>query len=126
MRLGQSVIFPTVRFLRYNLFIVLFFFSSDESPPYIQCPQNIDVSANPDNDTTEVTWGVPVAVDNSGFIPVLTSDPAVVPPVRFPIGVTTVTYRAEDLSENVAKCKFYVTVNGQCMCKRVGGEERKG
>jgi hypothetical protein len=91
----------------------MFFSPTDESPPYIQCPQNIDVSANPDSDTTEVTWAVPVAVDNSGFIPVLTSDPAVVPPARFPIGVTAVTYRAEDLSENVAKCKFYVTVNGQ-------------
>lgn len=82
----------------------------DQSPPYIQCPANIEVSANPDNDTTRVTWAVPVAVDNSGFMPVLTSDPAVVPPAQFPIGVTTVTYRAEDLSENVAKCKFLVRV----------------
>ena len=71
------------------------------------------MSSDPDNDTTEVTWAVPVAVDNSGFIPVLTSDPAVVPPAHFPIGITIVTYRAEDLSQNVAKCKFYILVLGQ-------------
>ncbi|KAK7501166.1 hypothetical protein BaRGS_00007651, partial [Batillaria attramentaria] len=82
----------------------------DQTPPFMQCPDNIEVGADEDNDTTEVTWPVPVAVDNSGFIPVLTSDPAVVPPERFPIGITIVTYRAEDLSQNVAKCKFYVLV----------------
>ncbi|XP_076439986.1 sushi, von Willebrand factor type A, EGF and pentraxin domain-containing protein 1-like isoform X2 [Babylonia areolata] len=82
----------------------------DETPPFIQCPENIEINADPENVTTEVTWAVPVAVDNSGFIPVLTSDPAVVPPAHFPIGFTVVTYRAEDLSENVAKCKFYILV----------------
>ncbi|KAK7100185.1 sushi, von Willebrand factor type A, EGF and pentraxin domain-containing protein 1-like isoform X2 [Littorina saxatilis] len=82
----------------------------DKTPPYIQCPDNIEISANPDNETTEVTWAVPVAVDNSGFIPVLTSDPAVVPPAHFPLGLTVVTYRAEDLSENVARCKFFVLI----------------
>ena len=88
-------------------------FLSDKTPPYIQCPDNIEVSSDPENDTTEVTWAVPVAVDNSGFIPVLTSDPAVVPPAHFPIGITIVTYRAEDLSQNVAKCKFYILVLGE-------------
>ncbi|KAL8570683.1 hypothetical protein ACOMHN_039118 [Nucella lapillus] len=83
----------------------------DKTPPFIQCPENIEITADPENVTTEVTWGVPVAVDNSGFIPVLTSDPAVVPPARFPIGFTVVTYRAEDLSGNVAKCKFYILVD---------------
>lgn len=71
------------------------------------------MAADDDNDTAEVTWTVPVPVDNSGFIPVLTSDPAVVPPAPFPIGITIVTYSAEDLSQNVAKCKFYVLVLGE-------------
>ena len=88
-------------------------FFSDKTPPYIQCPENIEIPSDPENDTTEVTWAVPVAVDNSGFIPVLTSDPAVVSPTHIPIGITIVTYRAEDLSENVAKCKFYILVLGE-------------
>ena len=79
----------------------------------MQCPENVEVSANPDNDTTLVDWSVPVAVDNSGFIPNLSSDPALVPPARFPMGLTIVTYRAEDLSNNVAFCKFYVMVTGK-------------
>ena len=93
--------------------MVHFSIFADETPPFIQCPNSIEVKANPENDTTEVKWQVPVAIDNSGFIPVLTSDPAVVPPADFPIGVTMVTYRAEDLSQNVAKCKFAVKVIGE-------------
>ena len=87
--------------------------SPDDTPPVLRCPADIEVTADPDEATTNVTWTAPVPVDNSGLLSVLTSDPAVTPGSKFPIGVTRVTYRAEDLSQNVAKCIFTITVVGE-------------
>ncbi|CAG5134438.1 unnamed protein product, partial [Candidula unifasciata] len=82
----------------------------DETPPVLDCPRNVEVVADEFTDMTEVIWTAPVPVDNSGFRPVLTSEPAVTPGSRFPIGTTYVTYKAEDLSQNVAKCRFFIRV----------------
>lgn len=87
----------------------------DETPPVLDCPQNVEVIADEVSDMTEVFWTAPVPVDNSGFRPVLTSEPAVTPGSRFPIGTTYVTYKAEDLNQNVAKCKFFIRVIGEYM-----------
>lgn len=92
---------------------LLFYYLADETPPVLDCPENVEVEANEFEDTTEVVWTAPVPVDNSGFRPVLTSDPVVTPGSRFPIGITTVSYKAEDLSQNVARCKFYIHVVGE-------------
>lgn len=66
-----------------------------------------------DEDTGEAIWNIPIAVDNSGYIPVVTSFPEVLPPKLFPIGENVVTYSAEDLSKNRAECNFTVTVIGK-------------
>ncbi|XP_012938062.1 sushi, von Willebrand factor type A, EGF and pentraxin domain-containing protein 1 [Aplysia californica] len=82
----------------------------DDTPPVLHCPESMEVIADHEKETTEVAWTAPVPVDNSGFRPVLTSEPAVTPGSRFPIGTTYITYKAEDLSENVAECQFYIRV----------------
>lgn len=82
----------------------------DTSPPFIMCPYNIDAETDLNEDTATVTWQVPLAVDNSGYVPILSSVPAVMPPEKFRIGSTKVTYLAEDLNKNSADCHFYVNV----------------
>ncbi|XP_055886163.1 sushi, von Willebrand factor type A, EGF and pentraxin domain-containing protein 1-like [Biomphalaria glabrata] len=82
----------------------------DETPPVLQCPENIEIEADEVESTTEVSWSAPVPVDNSGFRPVLTADPPITSGSRLPIGVTVITYKAEDLSQNVATCKFTISV----------------
>ncbi|XP_052833673.1 sushi, von Willebrand factor type A, EGF and pentraxin domain-containing protein 1 [Octopus bimaculoides] len=82
----------------------------DTSPPQIFCPDNIDVEADENSHMTNVTWVLPLAYDNSGLVPSITTIPAVQPPARFPIGVTLVTYIAQDANKNRQECKFNVTV----------------
>ena len=79
----------------------------------MQCPKDILVSADEEDSETEVTWQVPVSVDNSALLPTLTTIPAISPPAKFPIGRTSVIYISEDFSKNKAKCKFYVRVVGE-------------
>ena len=66
-----------------------------------------------DDNAVEVNWQVPLALDNSGLIPIMTVVPAVEPPKRFPIGLTLVKYIAEDLSGNREKCKCSVVIKGE-------------
>lgn len=89
-----------------------YFLILDETPPVLQCPENIEIEADEVESTTEVSWSAPVPVDNSGFRPVLTADPPITSGSRLPIGVTVITYKAEDLSQNVATCKFTISVVG--------------
>ena len=85
---------------------------SDDTPPVLSCPDNIEVTADAEEGSRAVTWAVPVPVDNSALRPVLTSDPAVESGTTFSIGTTTITYTAEDLSQNVATCTFTIKVIG--------------
>ncbi|KAK6179269.1 hypothetical protein SNE40_011671 [Patella caerulea] len=82
----------------------------DEKPPFVQCPPKLVIEADPEEPETEVSWGIPLAVDNSGFIPRTIAVPALVPPAKLPIGYTTITYIAEDWNKNKAKCKVYIHV----------------
>ncbi|XP_061166124.1 sushi, von Willebrand factor type A, EGF and pentraxin domain-containing protein 1-like [Saccostrea echinata] len=82
----------------------------DKSPPNLFCPADIQQIAPDDDNTVEIMWQPPLALDNSGLIPILTVVPAVEPPKRFPIGVTYVKYIAEDLSGNREKCRFSVVI----------------
>lgn len=81
----------------------------------MQCPDDLNVSTDTDENTATVLWEVPVAIDNSGLLPVVDVTPAVVPPASLPIGTTYITYVAEDVSKNKAKCKFKVTVSGESL-----------
>ncbi|KAL4236643.1 biological adhesion [Mactra antiquata] len=82
----------------------------DTSPPFIMCPYNIEAETDLNENTATVSWLVPLAVDNSGYVPILSSIPAVMPPEKFAIGKTKVTYIAEDLNKNRADCHFYIIV----------------
>ena len=84
----------------------------DVTPPQIICPDNVHVGTDPDRDSTEVKWNVPIALDNSGYLPTVSVIPALVPPASLPIGNTTIYYTAEDTSKNKAKCSFSVSVKG--------------
>ena len=81
----------------------------------MQCPDDLSVSTDTDENTATVLWEVPFAIDNSGLLPVVDVTPAVVPPASLPIGTTYITYVAEDVSKNKVKCKFKVTVSGESL-----------
>lgn len=89
------------------------FQSTDKSPPFLLCPADIKLVAPDDDNAVEVNWQVPLALDNSGLLPIMTAVPAVEPPKRFPIGLTYVKYIAEDFSGNREKCRFSVDIAGQ-------------
>ncbi|XP_052776199.1 sushi, von Willebrand factor type A, EGF and pentraxin domain-containing protein 1-like isoform X1 [Mya arenaria] len=82
----------------------------DTSPPFITCPYNIEADTDVNENTATVSWQVPLTVDNSGCVPLLSSIPAVMPPEKFSVGTTKVTYIAEDLNNNKADCHFYIVV----------------
>ncbi|MCJ7765562.1 MAG: HYR domain-containing protein, partial [Thiovulaceae bacterium] len=83
---------------------------SDEEPPTIVCPGSIDRNVDPGVCGASVTYELPTATDNDGAVVsvVLISGPA--PGEVFPVGKTTVTYRATDSAGNFAECSFTVTV----------------
>ncbi|GFR67138.1 sushi, von Willebrand factor type A, EGF and pentraxin domain containing 1, mRNA protein, partial [Elysia marginata] len=82
----------------------------DKQAPLLNCPEDMVVEADEFQETTQVVWTAPVAVDNSGLRPVMTSEPAVSPASRLPQGLTSIRYLAEDLSQNVATCHFTINV----------------
>ena len=81
----------------------------------MHCPDDINASTDTGESTATVLWEVPAAIDNSGLLPVVDVTPAVVPPASLPIGTTFITYVAEDVSKNKAKCKFKVIVSGKTL-----------
>ena len=58
-----------------------------------------------------VNWTEPVAIDNSGIAPTVTSNYQ--PPQRFSQGSHVITYTAVDQSGNKATCAFTVNVVGK-------------
>ncbi|MCF8246827.1 MAG: T9SS type A sorting domain-containing protein [Saprospiraceae bacterium] len=78
---------------------------SDEMPPVITCPGNISV-----NDCGPVTYMLPIATDNCST-PSLDLMAGFESGQVFPIGTTTVTWAANDVSLNVSTCSFEVMVN---------------
>ncbi|GHA37159.1 hypothetical protein GCM10007103_18130 [Salinimicrobium marinum] len=84
---------------------------TDTEDPQIFCPSNINQNVNPESCNTIVTYALPTVSDNSGeeITPVLTEGFA--SGEVFPIGETTVTYRATDGAGNFDECSFTVTVD---------------
>ena len=81
--------------------------ANDITPPVISnCPQNISLTTI--GTTAVATWTAPTATDNCST-PSVTSNFA--SGASFPIGTTTVSYIARDASNNVAECRFTVTVS---------------
>jgi gliding motility-associated-like protein len=83
---------------------------SDEEPPTIVCPDNIDVNVDLGVCGAEVTYTLPTATDNDGAVVSVVLISGSAPGEVFPVGITTVTYRATDSAGNFAECSFNVTV----------------
>lgn len=86
---------------------------SDILPPSfgVTCPSSsLLVYAERGLFSTQVNWNEPVATDNSGFPPVVSSNYK--PLQRLNQGSHVIIYNAVDQSENRASCIFIVTVQG--------------
>jgi hypothetical protein len=89
----------------------------DVTPPVIAgCPANIIVNTGLGRSTCDqvATWIPPTATDACiaccPNLPQQTITGNFAPGATFPVGVTTVTYTATDLSGNTSTCSFTVTV----------------
>lgn len=84
--------------------------SDDEKPIISNCPKDTSVRTN-SQCFANVSWTPPSVFDNCGkfFLTVshISGD-------RFPLGVTTVEYVAEDECGNISTCSFDITVEGSC------------
>ena len=89
---------------------------SDVQPPVfgVPCPGGPIVAyAERDKFSALVNWTEPVAIDNSGVTPAVTSNCQ--SPQRFSQGTHVITYTAVDQSGNKATCSFTVKVLGNNM-----------
>ena len=88
------------------------FFVSDITKPTLFCPRDVVTSTDTNSDVATVTWRLPLALDNSGALPIVTSLPVLYPPSQLGIGNVTMTYVAEDQSGNKGRCRFTISVQG--------------
>jgi gliding motility-associated-like protein len=86
---------------------------TDVELPILTCAADITVSSDPDQCEAVVNFDPPTVTDNcdDALIPVQTAGP--ISGSAFPVGSTTVTFEATDLSGNVSTCSFDVTVTDQ-------------
>lgn len=77
------------------------------APQILNCPSNIQISSNSSNCASAVNWVEPTTTDNCGAT--LTVDQT--NGSTFPLGNTTVTYTATDLSGNTTQCSFEVSID---------------
>ena len=86
---------------------------ADVIPPTfgVTCPTSqLLVYAERSKFSAQVNWNEPVAIDNLGAAPSLTSNYK--PPQRFSQGIHVITYTAVDQSGNRATCTFAIKVIG--------------
>lgn len=84
----------------------------DTTPPvFTSFPPNMALSVNFPATTALVNWAAPTASDNSGPGTVITQTAGPASGAAFPLGATTVTYRAADPSGNFVDQSFVVTVS---------------
>ena len=90
----------------------MFVYTLDIQPPtFVSCPERPLLRyAEREKFTALVNWTTPVAIDNSGVAPTVTSNYQ--SPQRFNQGTHVITYTAVDQSENKATCTFTVKVTG--------------
>ena len=83
---------------------------SDHEPPDIQCPENVTVTADPKSYLTSVPDIRPPKVrDKSPILSVVQLPGQLVS--QFPLGEHEITYRAEDVWNNMAQCVFTINVS---------------
>ncbi|MCI0746774.1 MAG: HYR domain-containing protein, partial [Verrucomicrobia subdivision 3 bacterium] len=81
---------------------------SDNQPPSITCPANMNVGAASGQNSVVINFASPVANDNCDASPSVTCAPS--PGSAFGIGDTTVTCVATDMAGNSSSCAFTVTI----------------
>ncbi|MDX1544837.1 MAG: HYR domain-containing protein, partial [Christiangramia sp.] len=84
--------------------------SEDTEDPVITCPASISRNNDDGLCGAIVNFDDPVASDNSGNVSVERIDSGPESGELFPVGVTTVSFRATDNSGNSAECSFNVTI----------------
>lgn len=81
----------------------------DAQPPTITCPPNVTAAAAPGICTAVVAYGAITATDNC-TAPSITLVSGQASNSVFPLGVSTIVYRATDAAGNSSTCSFTVTV----------------
>ncbi|XP_072175625.1 uncharacterized protein [Diadema setosum] len=82
--------------------------TDNEDPEVSGCPSDQFVNTDPGQATANVTWTEPTATDNSGSATLTSTESS---GTNFPIGITNVTYTAQDSSNNVnSSCIFTITI----------------
>ncbi|KAJ8036419.1 Hyalin [Holothuria leucospilota] len=82
---------------------------TDETPPTVNCPDDISNPANEDDNTTAIVrWNPVSCFDNSGqnILPDCSSQPG----EKFQLGITNVECNCTDNSQNTGRCAFIITV----------------
>ncbi|TVZ60061.1 HYR domain-containing protein [Flavobacteriaceae bacterium MAR_2010_105] len=82
---------------------------TDTTPPTITCPANININTDAGLCTAVANFSTPSGADDCGAVTV-TQIAGPVSGSAFPVGTTTVTFRAQDTAGNTAQCSFTVTV----------------
>ncbi|GJQ65520.1 hypothetical protein Trydic_g7621 [Trypoxylus dichotomus] len=84
----------------------------DVTKPKLTCPEDIRNSTLQGKNYGQATWMIPNVTDNSGLNVTLWTKPAIkdVANFKFKIGTTNVTYFAQDMFKNTAKCNFIVEI----------------
>ncbi|XP_033115967.1 uncharacterized protein LOC117115806 [Anneissia japonica] len=78
----------------------------DMEDPILVCPSTLSTETDTRSANAIVTWVIQVEDNSRDFKIMSTHSPGYV----FPIGVTTVEYKAQDISGNTAECSFNVIV----------------
>ena len=94
-----------------NLYSVSLVSVDRVQPVFSNCPANINQGAPFGTSTVLVQWMAPTATDNSGVNPNVVTQAQ--NPGNYPVGTTTITYRATDGAGNVAICTFDIIVTQQ-------------
>ncbi|KRT86167.1 hypothetical protein AMK59_801 [Oryctes borbonicus] len=84
----------------------------DVTKPRIVCPENIRNNTLPGKNYGQAIWLLPNATDNSGINVTLWTKPSIkdMASFKFKIGTTNVTYFAQDMFKNTARCNFIVEI----------------
>ena len=85
------------------------FIKGDNIVPTITCPPSVSANTTPGLCSAIVTWGAISASDNC-TAPTIVQTAGPTSGSSFPVGTTTIVYRATDGVGNTASCSFTVTV----------------
>lgn len=82
----------------------------DDEPPELQCPADITVHADRKDYFISIPYIRPPKIRDRSSILSIVRIPAQLSP-QFPLGSHQITYKVEDVWNNVAQCDFSVVVS---------------